>query len=314
MKSVSMVIPVKNEEKTVQALVDSIVAQTVLPAEVVFVDGGSSDRTRDIIKDNAGRYAFDVRLIELERAYPGEGRNAGLKEAKCDLVAFTDAGIKLGKRWLEELTRPVDIDDGIDVVYGAYEPVIDSFLKECSLFAYIPPRERVDGKTFRTNFIASSLFSKSACDRAGHFPPFRAAEDKIFMENVKKSGAKIAYTDKAIVRWEIPGTIGGIFKRFREFSYHDILAGRAKDWHYSILRTYGLSVLFLALGSLVNPVFFWGAALLWLTRIFNLYYRRRVDLKAKFMFDPRYVLTICFIVLLTDLALFCGSARYLWKR
>ena len=150
--------------------------------------------------------------------------------------------------------------------------------------------------------------------RRDFFPPFRAAEDRIFMENVKKSGAKTAYTEKAIARWEIPGSIAGIFKRFQEFSYHDILAGRAKDWHYSVCRTYGLSILFLAFGFLVSPFFIWAAAVLWLVRIFNLYYRHRSDLKPKFMLDPRYVLTICFIMLLTDLALFCGSARYIWKR
>lgn len=314
MKSISMVIPVKNEEDTIGALIGSISRQTALPVEAIFVDGGSSDRTVDIIKENENKFPFDIRLIEAKKAYPGEARNIGINAAKCDLIAFTDAGITLDKRWLEELIRPMDIDDSVDAVYGAYEPVIDSFLKECSLIAYIPPKERVDGKIFRTDFIASSLLRKEACYKAGRFPPFRAAEDRIFMENVKKSGANIAHTDRAVVRWEVPGTIEGIFRRFREFSYHDIVAGRARDWHYSVFKTYGLLCVFLLLGIFVDPIFLWGIAFLWVLRLMNIYNKRRTELKPKFLFDPRYIFTIFFIVLVTDIALFSGSAKYIGKR
>ena len=314
MKSISLVIPVKNEAKTAQALIDSIALQTVLPAEVIFIDGGSSDGTVDIVKANAGKFSFDIRVIEAKKAFPGEARNIGIKMSRNNVIAFTDAGITLDKSWLEELARPMDIDESIEAIYGAYEPVVDSFLRECSLVAYVPPRERVDGKLFRTNFIASSLFRKSACEKAGFFPPFRAAEDRIFMENVKKSGAKTAYTDKAIARWEIPGTIEGIFRRFCEFSYHDILAGRAKDWHYSVLRTYSIMAAFLLLGIFVMPIFYWGIPLLWFARLVNIYNKRKSELKPAFMFDPRYVFTICLIVFVTDFALFCGSIRHLRKR
>ena len=170
MKSISLVIPVKNEAKTAQALIDSISLQTVLPAEVMFIDGGSSDGTVDIIKANVGKFPFDIRFIEAGKAFPGEARNIGIKESRNNVIAFTDAGIILNKSWLEELARPIDIDETIDAVYGAYEPIVDSSLKECSLIAYVPPRERVDGKSFRTNFIASSLFRRSACEKAGFFP------------------------------------------------------------------------------------------------------------------------------------------------
>lgn len=314
MKSVSIVIPVKNEERTVRPLVDSIAAQTALPAEVIFVDGGSSDRTVEIIKGSSGKFPFDIKVIEAKRAYPGEARNIGIENSRHDIIAFTDAGIVLDKRWLEELMRPMDIDERTEVVYGAYEPVADSFLKECSLIAYIPPKEMVDGKIFRTNFIASSLFKKEVCVKAGFFPPFRAAEDRIFMDNAKKSGARIAYTDKAVVRWEVPGTIKGIFRRFYEFSYHDILAGRARDWHHSVLKTYGLLALFLAAGIMVSPVFLWGIVILWLLRLVNIYRKHRADVEPEFVFEPKYVFTIFFIVLVTDFALFCGLARYAWKR
>ena len=52
MKDVSIVVPVRDEERTIQALIDSISEQTVLPGEAIFVDGGSRDDTKKIINDN----------------------------------------------------------------------------------------------------------------------------------------------------------------------------------------------------------------------------------------------------------------------
>jgi glycosyltransferase involved in cell wall biosynthesis len=313
MKSVSIVVPVKNEEKSIQLLIDSIANQTVLPAEVILADGGSSDRTREIIKRNIGKLPFNMKLVELEKAYPGEGRNAGIAKAGCDLIAFTDGGIALDEKWLEELVRPMELDGTIDVVYGAYKPVVDSFIKECSVMAYVPIRKKIGDKTFRTNFIASSLFKKKICEEAGLFPPFRAAEDRIFMDNVKRIGAKIAYTDKAVVRWQIPGSLGAIFGRFCEFSMHDIAAGRAKDWHYSVSRTYAVIIFLSFLGIFINRIFFVAIPALLALRVFRMLYKRREDFRLKYALDPRYLVTIIAIIFLTDIAMFCGSLRYLLR-
>src|SRR3990167_8606478 len=102
---ISIIVPVKDEGKTIQQLVDSIFGQTVLPKEVIVVDGGSKDDTREILKRNMKDAPFDLKLIEREKAYPGEARNIGIRASASDLIAFTDGGIRLDRRWLEELSR-----------------------------------------------------------------------------------------------------------------------------------------------------------------------------------------------------------------
>jgi glycosyltransferase involved in cell wall biosynthesis len=314
MAKVSLVVPVKNEEESVQGLIDSIAGGTLLPDEAIFVDGGSRDRTASIIKENREKAPFRIRLIETKKAYPGEGRNIGVSHSVNKLIAFTDGGIRLDRRWLEEIASPMEEDGTIEAVYGAYEPEIDSFMKECSLIAYIPPKDKIGGKAFRTNFIASSLFKKRACQRVGGFPAFRAGEDKIFMDKARELGAKIHYTDKALVYWQIPGSIKGIFNRFREFSTYDILAGRAKDWHYSVFRVYTVLLAFFLLGYLVNHLFFWGILAVCILRLAHIFFKKKESFKAKFLLDPRYLFGIAFIVLITDIALFCGSLKYLRMR
>lgn len=314
MEKVSLVVPLKNEEKSIQALIDSICCQTRLPDEVIFVDGGSGDRTGDIVKENILKVPFDIKLIETQRAHPGEARNIGLKESRNDLVAFTDGGIRLDKKWLEEIVSPIKNDRAIEVVYGSYEPAIDSFIKECSLMAYVPPKEKIGKEIFRTNFIASSLFKKRICEEAGGFPPFRAAEDKIFMNKVKKLTRHISYTNKAIVYWQIPGSIKEIFNRFCEFSAHDILAGKARDWHFSIFRTYTILLLFLLGGIFIDMLFLWGILAIWIFRIVRIFLKKKEDFKFKYVLNIRYLSNIILIVVISDIALFCGSIRYLWLR
>jgi glycosyltransferase involved in cell wall biosynthesis len=311
MEKISLVIPVKDEGPNIQGLIDSILSQTLLPGEIIFVDGGSGDNTKTVIKSNIRTTKIPIRLIETDKAYPGEGRNIGIKESSFNLIALTDAGIKLDKNWLSELARPIEEDGSVDVVYGAYEPVMDSFIKECALIAFVPPKDKINGSFFRTNFIASSLFRKKIFETAGWFPPYRAAEDRIFMEKVRELGIKTRYTDRAMVFWDIPGSIEGIFRRFSAFSFHDIIAGRAKDWHYSVFRTYAAMVCFFSPGVIFNHKFLWGVAAVWVLRVLNVLFKKRHDMKLKYLLDIKYFLGINFILVVTDMALFAGALKYL---
>ena len=76
-------------------MIDTIKEQSYQPAEIILVDGGSTDNTVALAKQlTAGKPAF--RIIEAGRAMPGKGRNIGAATANCAWIAFTDAGIKLG--------------------------------------------------------------------------------------------------------------------------------------------------------------------------------------------------------------------------
>jgi hypothetical protein len=205
----------------------------------------------------------------------------------------------------------MEADEEVDGVYGAYEPVVNSFVKECSLIAYIPPKEKIGKKIFRTNFIASSVFKKRIWTAVGGFPPFRAAEDKIFMDKVKNLRAHIVYTDKAVVYWDIPGTIQGIYDRFCQFSSHDLLAGRGSDWHYSVSRTYLVMLVCILLGFFVNKILIWGVLPMLVLRVIRIYMKHRWDVRLKYIFDIRYLAAITVIIFVTDLAMFAGSLKWL---
>lgn len=86
---VSVVMPVWNRQDTVHTAIESVLGQIYLDWELVVVDDGSDDATLQILEEFAER---DRRVRVIERPHGGvsAARNAGLGEARGDLVAFLD--------------------------------------------------------------------------------------------------------------------------------------------------------------------------------------------------------------------------------
>jgi glycosyltransferase involved in cell wall biosynthesis len=252
---VSVVVPARNEEDSIRGLIEGLLGQTRPPDEIVICDNGSVDRTAAIIESYAAGGA-PVRLVRERAGLPGRGRNVAAAHAAHDWLAFIDAGIRPAPDWLAELVARAENSPGVEVVYGGWEPVTDSFFKECAAIAYVPPPaaiEGVAGNSMRPRSIASSLVRREVWRRAGGFPEhLRSAEDLLFMNEVERIGARTAYAPRALVRWDIQPTLWRTFRRFVAYSRHNIRAGLWRDWQRAIARRYAL-LLCLAL-----PAFYFG--------------------------------------------------------
>ena len=84
---VSVVIPAYNAAACVRRAVDSVLAQTCADFELLVVDDGSRDATREVL---AG-YGERLRVLAQANAGPAAARNHGLREARGEFVAFLDA-------------------------------------------------------------------------------------------------------------------------------------------------------------------------------------------------------------------------------
>jgi len=106
MRIVSVIIPVFNGEKTVARAIDSALEQPFDGAvEVVVVNDGSTDDTRSVIE----QYRERIKIIEQENQGPAAARNAGVRAAHGDYLAFLDADDK----WLpDRFATPVSVLDG----------------------------------------------------------------------------------------------------------------------------------------------------------------------------------------------------------
>src|SRR5262249_43409687 len=200
---VTVIMPVRNEEPTIRKVIESLLRQSTMPREIVIADGGSTDRTREIIT----RLKSDgVPLILLEDtdAYPGRARNLAIRSAQGEWIAMTDAGTQLDPIWLEALIQRANAQPNADVVLGTYEPMLGSFFKDCLALAFVAPAARVDNGWLRGPSTASLMIKKSVWQDLGEFPEnLRACEDLLFFERLAGSKHNIAVAPEAVVRWSI---------------------------------------------------------------------------------------------------------------
>lgn len=96
--TVSIVIPVYNEQHHLKACLDSITEQSILPNEVIVVDNNSTDESISIARS----YPF-VRVVKELQQGVMWGRNAGFDAAKYDLIGRIDADTQLPNDWIKRL-------------------------------------------------------------------------------------------------------------------------------------------------------------------------------------------------------------------
>ncbi len=264
---VSVIATVKNEEQSIHRLIESLLFQTRRPDEIVIVDGGSTDGTTEAVQTHIDRGAPITLLVE-PGANISRGRNVAIAHASGDVIAATDAGVRLGPRWLEELVEPFErtsIDDesapprpaaqwspgadaGPDVVSGFFLPD-PSTLFEVAMGATVLPSLR-DINPVR--FLPSSrsvAYKKSAWAAVGGYPEWLDyCEDLVFDLDLKARGFRFAFAPKALVYFQPRPNLAAFFKQYYRYARGDGKAGLWTKRHVVRYVAYGLGCLALVGG------------------------------------------------------------------
>ncbi|TMQ62156.1 MAG: glycosyltransferase [Candidatus Eisenbacteria bacterium] len=195
MEPVTVIATVRNEAASIGALLDSILSGTRLPDEIVVADGGSTDRTLELLRSRA---AADPRIHAVSA--PGNrsiGRNAAVRASRSPIIACTDGGVQVEPEWLERITQPFDADPGTDVVAGFYSPVGTTWFERAAGVISAPRVEEIDPARFLPS-TRSIAFRRSAC------------------------------------RWRPRGDVRSFFRQHRRFGFGDG-ESRVQGWFYATL-------------------------------------------------------------------------------
>jgi glycosyltransferase involved in cell wall biosynthesis len=112
----SVIIPVYNEFESIKTILDRVHA-TKLAHEIIVVDDGSKDGTRDLLEKLDGKRKIRVILHEKNQG-KGAAVRTGMEAAKGDVLLIQDADLEYDPRDYPELLRPIE-ENLADVVYGS---------------------------------------------------------------------------------------------------------------------------------------------------------------------------------------------------
>lgn len=239
--NISICITTFNEEGSIAPLLNSLVNQTKRPDEIIIVDGGSTDKTVEIINHYQKRFGR-IKLLK-EKCTRARGRNLGIDAAKNDTIAVIDAGCVANRDWLENITKPFEIKH-VDIVAGFYKMTGKNPLQKAeSIYLGVTPRK------FDHSFLPSTrsmAFRKNAWETIGGFPEGKenSAEDTDFNYKAVKLGLKYSRVKNAIVEWGMPITLKEFSSKVSEYAKWDALYGIW--WHPSQrLESHNIKALFI---------------------------------------------------------------------
>lgn len=232
----SVIATVLNEEARVAELIDSLATQTHVPDEVVIADGGSTDGTVERIKAAAeGR--LKVTILNLPGSNISEGRNAAVGAAMGDVIAATDAGVRLKPNWLELLIAPFEKRKGrLDVVSGFFESDPTTIFELAMGATVIPTRDEINPARFLPS-SRSVAFTKDAWRRAGGYPEWLDyCEDVVFDLALRRNGAVFGWAPEAVALFRPRPSLRSFWHQYFRYARGD---GKAGLWPLRHAVRYG---------------------------------------------------------------------------
>jgi len=194
---ITVVIPTYNRADTIYNSIMSVVKQTYKNLEIIIVDDGSTDKTREIIKTIEDKR---IKYIKQKNNGVSNARNKGIQEANGKLIAFQDSD-DIWKK--EKLTKQIELlkNEEVGMVYSKMAKISNNNI------LYHPSKKNKKKKGYlynqllKRNFIGcpTVLIRKKCLEDVGLFEEkLKKYEDwELFIRIAKKY--KIEYCDEILV-------------------------------------------------------------------------------------------------------------------
>jgi glycosyltransferase involved in cell wall biosynthesis len=206
---ISIISTVLNEEKNIEKFMTSIINQTKRPNEFIIVDGGSKDKTYEILKKFSRKDGW-IKAYQKKNANISQGRNYAILKTKNDIIAVCDAGGEYKKDWLEKLSKGFNGQ----VSFGSDKPLIKTEFHR--KLAKVILHKNVEGSS------RNMIFTKKIWKDVGGYPEdLKIGEDTLFDERIKRKGYKISRVPDAVCYWEMRDSLEDVKKQFYNYGYWD---------------------------------------------------------------------------------------------
>ncbi|HSR29140.1 MAG TPA: glycosyltransferase [Anaerolineae bacterium] len=316
---VSLIVTVLNEKNAIERLLQSLESQSRPPDEVVISDGGSTDGTLTILSAWASAGWLPLRILKKPGANISEGRNAAIAAATGDVIATTDAGVRLERDWLEKIVAPFESKDSehfVPVVAGWFVADPQTAFEAAMGATVLPHVREINPKTFLPS-SRSIAFRKVAWEASGGYPEWLDyCEDLVFDMRLRDFYGPFPFAPEAVVHFRPRTDLPAFFKQYYLYARGD---GKADLWrkrHAIRYLTYLLAGPLLVALALFHSPWWWLALLAGAIAYTATPYRRLWPLLTPYGFLGRIraVLLVPLIRVVGDVAKMLGyPGGLLWR-
>jgi glycosyltransferase involved in cell wall biosynthesis len=214
---ISAIIPLYNGAPYIEQAIRSVLAQTLLPTELIVVDDGSTDRGPEIVEQMAAERPARLPIKLLRKANGGQSsaRNFGVRHAHGDLIAFLDQDDVWYPDHLRELIKPFGLPRASELGW-AYSNLdeIDESGNVIARSILVNDGARHPKRTLSVCLredmfvrFSASLISRKAFDTVGGFDEQLCGyeDDDLFLR-IFRAGFDNTYLDMPLAQWRMHWT------------------------------------------------------------------------------------------------------------
>jgi glycosyltransferase involved in cell wall biosynthesis len=219
---VSVVVTVLNEVGSLPGLLDSLAGQSRPPDEVVICDGGSKDGTLQLL---AAESRLPLHVLSEPGANISQGRNQAIAAATGEVIAVTDAGVRLSPVWLEKIVAP--FEGGAQAVAGSFVAAPRTVFETAMGATVLPRVEEIDLERYPPS-SRSFAFRKSAWSEVGGYPEWLDyCEDLVFDFQLRERYGPFVFEPEALVHFRPRSGLRAFVVQYYRYARGD---GRAALW------------------------------------------------------------------------------------
>lgn len=204
MPLVSVIIPSYNARRYIKETVDSVLAQTYKNIEIIVVDDGSTDGTREELAPYAA--AGKIRYFYQENAGQSAARNTAIAHAKGKYLALLDADDMFMPTKVEEQVAYLEAHPECGLSYCGMYHFFDPDVGKKYIFSVPTPSGVLFKELLQGNFInpLSVVLRKELLDKYGSFEPtFRRLDEQALWLKLAFNGVKFCYLPRRLAYYRM---------------------------------------------------------------------------------------------------------------
>lgn len=196
----SVVIPLYNKEREIEATVRSVLAQTLQPKEIIVVNDGSTDCSAEVVRRIDSPL---IRQINQPNGGVSRARNRGIEAATGEYVALLDGDDQWEPDFLEEIARLIEAFPACGLYCTAFRIVADNGLFD----APCPEQRGIVGNFFRDSahrYIAipsTAVIPRAAFDNVGGFPEGMKIGEDLYLWIKLARRYRVCFSPRRLVRY-----------------------------------------------------------------------------------------------------------------